>query len=109
MLRTARDVRFLSVSSCGQAPIRSGVHVEKKPGFIGANWEGLVPLPPMTGLENHCTGNGTGGSNPSPSATFKLLYLKGLLHRIIWSNLFRPKSAIKGRAPDLPPALSPVP
>jgi hypothetical protein len=24
------------------------------------------------GLENHCTGNGTGGSNPSLSATFNL-------------------------------------
>jgi hypothetical protein len=24
------------------------------------------------GLENHCTGNGTGGSNPSPSATHSI-------------------------------------
>src|SRR5215472_15199470 len=26
------------------------------------------------GLENHCTGNRTGGSNPSPSARFKQAY-----------------------------------
>ena|SRR5438128_1712073 len=27
-----------------------------------------MPLPPLDGHENHCTGNGAGGSNPSPSA-----------------------------------------
>ena len=26
------------------------------------------------GLENHCAGNRTGGSNPSPSATFAFAY-----------------------------------
>ena len=31
------------------------------------------------GLENHCTGNRAGGSNPSPSAIVKLLYLHDLL------------------------------
>src|SRR5678816_1901838 len=29
------------------------------------------------GLENHCTGNGTGGSNPSPSATLASLVCRG--------------------------------
>jgi hypothetical protein len=46
--------------------------VEKKADFIGVNWEGLVPLPPLDGLENHCAGNCTGGSNPSPSANISL-------------------------------------
>ena len=32
-----------------------------------------MPLPPLDGLENHCTGNGTGGSNPSPSAKFGMV------------------------------------
>src|SRR5882672_2153811 len=45
-------------SSCG-----------KEPGFIGVNWEEPMLLPPMTGLENHCTRKGTGGSNPSLSAS----------------------------------------
>ena len=40
----------------------------RRPGFIGVNWEELMPLPTRQGLENHCTGNGAGGSNPSPSA-----------------------------------------
>ena len=43
-------------------------HVQDEPGSIGVNWEGLTPLPPLVGLENHCTRKGTGGSNPSPSA-----------------------------------------
>jgi taurine dioxygenase len=31
------------------------------------------------GLENHCTRKGTGGSNPSPSASIKLLYVSNLV------------------------------
>jgi hypothetical protein len=40
----------------------------KNAGFIGVNWEELMLLPTMKRLENHCGGNSTGGSNPSPSA-----------------------------------------
>ena len=28
-------------------------HVQKRPGFVGTNWEEPVLLPFMTGLENH--------------------------------------------------------
>src|SRR5262249_29038638 len=44
--------------------------LRKKPDSIGANWEELTLLPTRIGLENHCTRKGTGGSNPSPSASF---------------------------------------
>ncbi len=53
-----------------------------------------MPLPTRIGLENHCTGNRTGGSNPSPSATFladvskhKILVL---VESVVWKPTFKP-------------------
>ena len=34
-------------------PNQRRAHVGNEASFIGANWEGLVPLPPLDGLENH--------------------------------------------------------
>ena len=65
-------VRLLPEASPNYDP----THLELRPNFIGVNREGLSPLPPSAGPEIHCTRKGTGGSNPSPSAS--LLEVGGL-------------------------------